>query len=57
VSTRQFYFQDLLKDCINAVLEMDIPLDQRGVVIAALIHSDSYNGLRKALLQNKASEA
>jgi hypothetical protein len=51
MSTRQFYFQDLLEDCMNAVLNMEIPEDQQGVVIAALIHSDSYNGLRKAALQ------
>jgi hypothetical protein len=57
MSTRQFYFQDLLEDCLNAVLEMEIPEEHQGVVIAALIQSDSYNGLRKALLQNKGSEA
>lgn len=51
------YFQDLLEDCINAVFEAEIPPDQQGVVIAALIQSDSYNGLRKALLQNRGSEA
>lgn len=57
MSTRQMYFQDLLEDCINAVFEAEIPPDQQGVVIAALIQSDSYNGLRKALLQNRGSEA
>ena len=50
MSTRQFYFQDLLEDCLNAVLEMEIPEEHQGVVIAALIQSDSYNGMRKAIL-------
>jgi hypothetical protein len=51
MSTRQAYFDDLLNDCLNAVEEARIPEEQQGVVMAALIQSDSYNGLRKALLQ------
>jgi hypothetical protein len=51
MSARQAYYEDLLEDCMNAVLETGVPEDQQGVVIAALIQSDSYNGLRKALLQ------
>ena len=53
MSTRQAYFDDLLNDCLNAVEEARIPEEQQGVVMAALIQSDSYNGLRKALLQNQ----
>jgi hypothetical protein len=51
MSARQAYYEDLLEDCMNAVIETGVPEDQQGVVIAALIQSDSYNGLRKALLQ------
>jgi len=52
MSARKIYFDDLLKDCLEAVIEADIPEDQQPAVIAALIQSDSLNGLRKALLQN-----
>jgi hypothetical protein len=51
MSARQAYYEDLLEDCMNAVLETGVPEEHQGVVIAALIQSDSYNGLRKALLQ------
>ena len=51
MSTRQAYFDDLLNDCLNSVDEAGIPDEQKGVVVAALIQSDSYNGLRKAMLQ------
>ena len=50
-SARQAYFDDLLNDCVKAVAEARIHVSQQGPVIAALIQSDSYNGLRKALLQ------
>jgi hypothetical protein len=50
MSARQAYYEDLLEDCMNAVLETGVPEDQQGVVIAALIQSDSYNGMRKAIL-------
>jgi len=49
--SRTEYFKDLLADCTQAVDEMDITKEHQGVVIAALIQSDSYNGLRKAVLQ------
>lgn len=49
------YFKDLLTDCIEAVVEMEIPEEQQGIVIAALIYSDSYNGMRKAVLQSDNS--
>ena len=49
--TRVEYYKDLLADCIDAVDQMEISEEHQGVVIAALIQSDSYNGLRKAMLQ------
>lgn len=55
MSARQAYYEDLLEDCMNAVLETGVPEEHQGVVIAALIQSDSYNGLRKALLQAAAT--
>ena len=53
MSARKAYFDDLLNDCIDAVHEAGIPPEKQPVVIAALIQSDSLNGLRKALLQNQ----
>jgi hypothetical protein len=50
MSARQAYYEDLLEDCMNAVIETGIPEEHQGVVIAALIQSDSYNGMRKAIL-------
>ena len=49
--SRTEYFKDLIADCMQAVDEMDINEEHQGVVVAALIQSDSYNGLRKAMLQ------
>ena len=51
MNSRSEYFKDLIADCIQAVDEMGVTKEQQGVVIAALIQSDSYNGLRKAMLQ------
>ena len=51
MNSRAEYFKDLLVDCVEAVDEIGITEDQQGAVIAALIQSDSYNGLRKAVLQ------
>jgi len=51
VNSRLEYFKDLSADCAHAVVELGIEEEHQGVVIAALIQSDSYNGLRKALLQ------
>jgi len=51
MNSRSEYFKDLIADCIHAVDQMEINEDHQGVVIAALIQSDSYNGLRKAMLQ------
>lgn len=49
--SRSEYFRDLLEDCVIAARQAEIDGEDMGVVIAALVLSDSYNGLRKALLQ------
>jgi hypothetical protein len=49
--TRVEYYKDLLADCIDAVDQMEISEEHQGAIIAALIQSDSYNGMRKAVLQ------
>ena len=54
MNSRAEYFKDLLVDCIDAVNELDIDEEHQGAIIAALIQSDSYNGLRKAVLQAMA---
>jgi hypothetical protein len=51
MNSRTDYFNDLLSDCVQAVEALGIDEEHQGVVIAALIQSDSYNGLRKAMLQ------
>lgn len=51
MSARQAYYEDLLEDCMNAADSMGIPQEHQPAVIAALIQSDSFNGLRKAILQ------
>ena len=51
MNSRSEYFKDLIADCIHAVDQMEISEEHQGVVIAALVQSDSYNGLRKAMLQ------
>lgn len=47
---RQEYFVDLLKDCKEVCEREGIEPDDQGIVTAALIFSDSVNGLRKALM-------
>jgi metal-responsive CopG/Arc/MetJ family transcriptional regulator len=51
MNSRSEYFKDLIADCVQAVDELDIDEEHHGAIIAALIQSDSYNGLRKAMLQ------
>ncbi len=48
---RQEYFVGLLDDCLKAAREAGVQEDDEGRVVAALVLSDSLNGLRKALLQ------
>lgn len=47
---RREYFKDVLGDAIAVCEEMKIDPEDQGAVIAALIQSDSLNGLRKAML-------
>jgi hypothetical protein len=54
MNSRAEYFKDLLVDCIDAVDEVGVAPEHQGAIIAALIQSDSYNGLRKAMLQAMA---
>jgi|TARA_R110000868_G_scaffold67494_2_gene200272 hypothetical protein len=51
MNSRSEYFKDLIADCIQAVDEIGVTEEYRGTIIAALIQSDSYNGMRKAMLQ------
>lgn len=54
-ANRTEYFVSLLEDCtaaVDSVIKGDDAM--RAAVVAALIISDSYNGLRKALLQAAA---
>ena len=50
--SRAEYFRDLLADCEIAV--QDYPEDSKPFLIAALILSDSLNGIRKTLLQQRS---
>lgn len=47
---RREYMKDVLQDALAVCEDVGIPLEDQGVVIAALIQSDSYNGIRKAML-------
>ena len=49
--SRAEYFKDLIEDCKIAV--DGLPDEDKPILIAALILSDSLNGLRKALLQSR----
>ena len=51
---REEYFVELLEDCIAAVNRIEVPEEHQGAVVAALIQSDSINGLRKALMLSRA---
>lgn len=50
--SRAEYFKDLLEDCEIAV--QDYPENSKPLLIAALILSDSLNGIRKTLLQQRS---
>jgi len=49
MNARKMYFDLLLFDAIDSAVGVDLGEDP--IIIAALILSDSINGLRKALLQ------
>jgi len=51
--SRTEYFKDLLADCLEATRELRLDPADEAIIVAALIKSDSDNGLRKALLQAK----
>lgn len=51
MSTRKEYFDDLLQLCKDAARDAHIQPEDEAIVIAAMVLSDSLNGLRKALLQ------
>lgn len=53
--SRPKYFKDLLDDCKIAV--EGLPDEDKPILIAALILSDSFNSLRKALLQSQFAHA
>lgn len=50
--SRTEYFKDLLSDCHIAAIEY--PKEDRAAIMAALIISDSLNGIRKTLLQQRS---
>lgn len=49
--SRTEYFKDLLGDCFDAVRQQDVAPEDEAMLVAALIQSDSYNGIRKAMTQ------
>jgi hypothetical protein len=58
MNSRKMYFDQLLFDALDSAVGLDLGEDS--IIIAALILSDSINGLRKALLQaasTKTAEA
>jgi hypothetical protein len=55
--SRVEYFRDLIEDCQTALRQAGVDERDEATVIAALVQSDSYNGLRKALLQRAASSS
>lgn len=50
------YFRDLLEDCYAATRAANVPTQDEARIIAAMIASDSYNGLRKAYLAVEANK-
>lgn len=52
MGARAEYFEDLLRQCKQLLQNAEIPEEDEGIVMAALIISDGLNGLRKALLQS-----
>lgn len=49
---RMDYLKDLLQDCQAVVKEAGVEEKDAATVVAALIFSDSINGLRKAYLMH-----
>lgn len=55
--SRTEYFRDLLEDCYTAARQCRIAPEDEATVVAAMIQSDSLNGLRKALLSALATQS
>ena len=53
--SRTDYLADLLRDCYDVVQRQKVPLEDQGLVVAALVISDGINGVRKALLSQERS--
>lgn len=51
MSSRREYIDDLLQMCSDAVKDAGISQEDEAKIVAALVLSDSINGLRKAMLQ------
>lgn len=51
MQSRIEYFTELLEDCVEAVAQANLAPEDTSLAIAALVLSDSYNGVRKAVLQ------
>jgi hypothetical protein len=51
MNARKLYFDDLLNDCFDAADAAEVPEEHQPAIVAALILSDSLNGLRKAMVQ------
>ena len=47
---RQQYFLELIKDAQEVCKQTDIDPEDQAIVVAALVFSDSLNGIRKAML-------
>ena len=47
---RQQYFIELIRDAREVCKQTEIAPEDQGLVIAALVFSDSLNGIRKAML-------
>lgn len=56
MNARKLYFDDLLNDCIDAADAAEVPEEHQPAIVAALVLSDSLNGLRKALIQALTKE-
>lgn len=50
MSGRHEYFKSLVADCQDVVDELNVEPQDKAMVMAALILSDSFNGIRKAVL-------
>lgn len=47
---RREYMKDVLQDALAVCQDLQIEPEDVGAVVAALIESDSFNGIRKAMM-------